>query len=423
MAAPGDGANGGGDDTGRGRTGRRATREGRRSRLHAKHEAGAASVSGSSGSAGGSSSQNAAAAAAAAAAAGSQSTAAGSAASAVQQPTLSAGGGTLSDLLKLTPQEYLDRFSVTAYLKDVTTLLLENRPSCPVAFIADYFKNVIQGTSPLVRSYRYIRLTALTRLSFWDNLVAAYATLDDRKGGGVGVTGADMRRLVHLLCVDFPPEIINAVLEVYDKTETCVIPFRHFSSGVYACLMYEQFFAAVERLFIELDTEKKGYVAVAKLRDSLYAAVAAHKTRVWPSAAELGPPGRYVESIYASDVPSRDDITRFIRSIDAPHVTFKQFMKKIFALTDPVDAPPVADSIAVAAATSDNASCTRTHNGVAAAAATAAGGPAKSSSIRMPSASPLVSGMGGSTGTTVVSNAANEVRPPSAAAAAGAKDG
>ena len=33
--------------------------------------------------------------------------------------------------------------------------MLENQPDDPCEFIADYFKNVIQGTSPLVRSYRF----------------------------------------------------------------------------------------------------------------------------------------------------------------------------------------------------------------------------------------------------------------------------
>ena len=33
-------------------------------------------------------------------------------------------------------EEYLDRYGVTAYMKDVVTLLLENRPASPIAFIA-----------------------------------------------------------------------------------------------------------------------------------------------------------------------------------------------------------------------------------------------------------------------------------------------
>lgn len=36
-----------------------------------------------------------------------------------------------------TDEEYLERAGVTAYLKDVTTLLLENRPADPIHFIAE----------------------------------------------------------------------------------------------------------------------------------------------------------------------------------------------------------------------------------------------------------------------------------------------
>ena len=42
--------------------------------------------------------------------------------------------------------------------------MLENRLDDPCEFIADYFKNVIQGTSPLVRSYRFL---GLCRVFVW----------------------------------------------------------------------------------------------------------------------------------------------------------------------------------------------------------------------------------------------------------------
>ena len=48
--------------------------------------------------------------------------------------------------------EYLDRHGVTAYMKDVVSLLLENRPASPLAFIQKYFLTVTQGTSPLLRA-------------------------------------------------------------------------------------------------------------------------------------------------------------------------------------------------------------------------------------------------------------------------------
>ena len=91
--------------------------------------------------------------------------------------------------------EYLDRYGVTAYMKDVVTLLLENRPSQPIAFISKYFRTVTQGSSPLLRAYRYIRLAGPTQAAFIDNVVSAYVALDTRRGTS-GVTGAELLRLL-----------------------------------------------------------------------------------------------------------------------------------------------------------------------------------------------------------------------------------
>lgn len=95
----------------------------------------------------------------------------------------------------LPDEEYLDRHGVTAYMKDVVTLLLENRPASPIAFISKYFRTVTQGSSPLLRAYRYIQLAGPQHSSFVDNLVAAYVALDCRRGTN-GVTGAELLRLL-----------------------------------------------------------------------------------------------------------------------------------------------------------------------------------------------------------------------------------
>ncbi|KAJ9463049.1 hypothetical protein DIPPA_25654 [Diplonema papillatum] len=268
-------------------------------------------------------------------------------------PSVPAGGGGCVDLTKLSQQEYLDKFSVTAYLKDVVTLLLENRPDCPVSFITDYFKLVIQGASPLIRSYRYVRLTAATRQSFWDNLVSAFTTLDERKGGGVGVTAGDVRRLLSLLCTDFPPEIVPTVLEILNKTETCVVPFRQFAAGVYACVMYEEFFALAERLFHELDTEQHGCIPLADLRHALVASAFADTSAGSHSNASSRkasitslPYNHRPQNASASPLPSHlapeqgmpspQDLEAFLSSFDgSSHVTFKAFVARVFSLTDP----------------------------------------------------------------------------------------
>eukprot|EP00755_Sulcionema_specki_P014877 Sspe_Gene.57863::Locus_31750_Transcript_1_1_Confidence_1.000_Length_924::g.57863::m.57863 len=225
------------------------------------------------------------------------------------------------DLQKLTSQEYLDKYSVTAYLKDVVTLLLENRPDSPVEFIADYFRNVIQGTSPMIRSYRYIKLTKRNRQAFWDNLVAAYATLDEKRGGGVGLTGADMYRLLQLLCSDFPSDIVSSVLAVLEKTEQCLVPFDQFAAGVHACLLYEEFFHMAEAVFATLDPLRKGVVKIQVLHDALAIGLADQEKKGvhgLPSWTELQ------EFFNSSMWQAKDEIS------------FKQFIRHIFQLTSPV---------------------------------------------------------------------------------------
>eukprot|EP01062_Namystynia_karyoxenos_P027980 TRINITY_DN21299_c2_g1_i1.p1 TRINITY_DN21299_c2_g1~~TRINITY_DN21299_c2_g1_i1.p1 ORF type:complete len:339 (+),score=119.24 TRINITY_DN21299_c2_g1_i1:94-1017(+) len=268
------------------------------------------------------------------------------------------------DLTRLTPQEYLDRFSVTAYLKDVSTLLLENRPDEPLAFIADYFKNVIQGTSPLVRSYRYIRLTKRSRRAFWDNLVAAHATLDEKRGGGVGVTGAELRRLLSLLCSDFPSDTVAAVLAVLDKSESSVVSFAEFASGVHACLLYEEFFSVAEAVFRALAADASGQEASPRelgsltvplpllhgaLRTALLEEVRKGSVRGMPSWAELE---GFVSAASADAHPSGE-------------VGFREFLRHVFRLTSPDPAiqphfgAPAASSAAASAAVPSSAAAPR----------------------------------------------------------------
>jgi len=109
-----------------------------------------------------------------------------------------------ADAASLDAEEYLDRCGVTAYMKDCVTLLLENRPDEPLTFMGDYFRTVTQPSSPLLRAYRYIRLAPIDRPPFPDNLVAAYAALDSQRGTN-GVLGAELQRLLAVLCTDAGP--------------------------------------------------------------------------------------------------------------------------------------------------------------------------------------------------------------------------
>ena len=155
--------------------------------------------------------------------------------------------------------EYLDRHGVTAYMKDVVTLLLENRPASPIAFVAKYFATVTQGTSPLLRAYRYIQLTPFNHSAFVDNLVAAYATLDARRGASY-VTGEDLLRLLRLLCSDCPLEVSTSLLHLLDCNESEPVSFDEFAAAVRAGLLYARLLLCVRVLFNSCDPQATGGV-------------------------------------------------------------------------------------------------------------------------------------------------------------------
>uniref|UniRef100_A0A7S3GE48 Centriolar satellite-associated tubulin polyglutamylase complex regulator 1 n=1 Tax=Palpitomonas bilix TaxID=652834 RepID=A0A7S3GE48_9EUKA len=172
------------------------------------------------------------------------------------------------DRASLTPQEYLDQSGVSAYLKDATTLLLENRPKNAVAFLADYFKNVIAGSSPHLRSYRYLRLSKRGRMEFIDNLAAAYQTLEAKKSGKQMVTVKDAVALARMICNDLPPNIVTLISMVLDKKESSIVSFAEFSSAMTACLAYEELLDRVQSLFAAL-REVEGTSSLRARKDDI----------------------------------------------------------------------------------------------------------------------------------------------------------
>jgi Ca2+-binding EF-hand superfamily protein len=155
---------------------------------------------------------------------------------------------------------FLDKSGVTAYMKDVVTLLLENRPSAPIAFICRYFKSITQGgSSPLLRAYRYIQLAPPQQPSFVDNLVAAYLALDSRRGAS-NVSGAELLRLLRLLCASCPLDVSLPLLHQLGRSESEPVSFDEFSAVVRAGLLYEDLFARACALFAKFDPHGTGSV-------------------------------------------------------------------------------------------------------------------------------------------------------------------
>lgn len=162
-----------------------------------------------------------------------------------------AGHDTTVDPESLTPEDYLDRFGITAYLREAVNLVLENRPQAPVEFLSEYFRNAVQGSSYLHRAYRFVRMTDRDRPSFMGNVVKAHRVLSRRKGS-VGVTGEEMHKLLGLLCHDLPTAVSEAVLGTvlkHDASPSEIIEFDTFFLSIKVCLLFEEQVEFARRYF------------------------------------------------------------------------------------------------------------------------------------------------------------------------------
>ena len=136
-----------------------------------------------------------------------------------------------------------DRSNLTVYLKDVVTLVLENRPEDPVAFVADYLRRVLSGASPLSRAYQYLTLSPHYRQAFVDNATVAFSVLD---AGPRGLTGADHAELLRALLSDAPGDVSRAAADALAPRPDASVDFFEFLASARACL-------ALRELLVELD--------------------------------------------------------------------------------------------------------------------------------------------------------------------------
>ena len=108
--------------------------------------------------------------------------------------------------------------------------------------------------------------------SFDDKCFHAY-TLLEKDCGGSGIKGFAFFKLVKMLTVDYPPEVVNGILGQLYKREEENVEFEEFLHGVKTVLMYDSYFEEMEGLFRHLDSKKIAMVhkdtiveAVRKLR-------------------------------------------------------------------------------------------------------------------------------------------------------------
>ena len=91
--------------------------------------------------------------------------------------------------------------------------------------------------------------------SFSDNVFQAYTMLE-KDHGSSGIKGFDLIKIVKMLCLEYPPEILKGMLGVIDKREEENVDFDEFLCAIRTVVMYGSYFEEMEGLFKHLDFQK-----------------------------------------------------------------------------------------------------------------------------------------------------------------------
>ena len=124
------------------------------------------------------------------------------------------------------------------------------------------------GNSNLFKAYRTLLLNKLDMKSFEDNCFLAF-TLLERDHGGSGVKGFAFLKLVKMLGVEFPTEVVSSILQQLYKREEENVEFEEFLAGIKTVLLYDNYFEEVEPIFRHLDKKKRGKILTSDLLDAV----------------------------------------------------------------------------------------------------------------------------------------------------------
>mmetsp|Transcript_80433 Transcript_80433/g.239647 ORF Transcript_80433/g.239647 Transcript_80433/m.239647 type:complete len:349 (-) Transcript_80433:42-1088(-) len=115
----------------------------------------------------------------------------------------------VEELAELPPRQYLERFHVEFYLRDIICLFLARRRGdsrSPPEFISQYLEAVLRGEHVLHRGFKYINSTPVNRRAFVGVLRQGLRGV--RGPETTALTPHDFHDLVSHLCGDFPLAIV-----------------------------------------------------------------------------------------------------------------------------------------------------------------------------------------------------------------------
>lgn len=68
-----------------------------------------------------------------------------------------------------------------------------------------------------------------------------------------------------MLCLDYPQEILNGILKMFEKKEEENVDFDEFLNAIKTIMLYDNYFEEMEVLFKYLDSKKSGKISKSDL--------------------------------------------------------------------------------------------------------------------------------------------------------------
>ena len=167
-----------------------------------------------------------------------------------------------SEVMKESDKQFLDRTGMTDQMHDVLSKIIQSRPQDPIEFLAEHFESIEDKTDRVVKAQQRVCVTHHSKPAFHANVSAAYdllsKTKDDRQMKGID--GKVYSDLLNLLCDTFPVVVQEKLMNKIRCRSHEFVCFEVFKSGVFTCLVLQDFLNQTEELFKFLDGKRSGKV-------------------------------------------------------------------------------------------------------------------------------------------------------------------
>jgi hypothetical protein len=227
---------------------------------------------------------------------------------------------------ELSAQEYLERYSIPFYLRDVTSLLLQCRDDRPLEFISEYFSEVLNGTHVLLRDFSYVSRCSHDRWAFVQAIREALADLDQDRP----VSASVLTQLLRLLCPDFPLEVATDACRLCGD-ERAAHPLGEVLHATCVRICFADLLRRAADAFRACDPHNRGRAERPALLAALRLA-AAQAQQAAELTGEDVPPADFFEGLVApataDDLSLADLLRAFVQS---------QFMRNLMLMPSPED--------------------------------------------------------------------------------------